>query len=78
MTTVLTHEQKEERAGLALEATWEIESIAGLLQRELPTEADSMYLKSLVRRLQELNSAAMSLLGEADFPTETLRKTIQI
>lgn len=71
-----TIKQKLERMDTALEATWEIEAVAGCLLREIPTDADSLHLRCLLRRIHKLNSTIMSLMGDDNHPTEDLRKIV--
>jgi len=59
-----TSEQKAERLSAALQCTYEIESIAIHLNDHLPTEPEYMFLRSLVLRIFDLNSVAMSALDK--------------
>lgn len=72
----LTPAQMCARMETALEATWEIEAVTGCLLREIPTDADSLHLGSLLRRVHQLNGAIMSLMGDDNHPTEDLRKIV--
>lgn len=57
-------EEKAQRLSCALEATYEIESISRHLAQNLPDDdVDQLFLRSLVLRLHQLNSIAMSVLG---------------
>lgn len=60
----LSAEQKAERLDAALQCAYEIESIAIHLNDHLPTEPEYMFLRSLVLRIFELNSVAMSALDK--------------
>lgn len=62
----LTPEQKAKREELALFATYEIEAITTRLRDNLPTEREYLHLRSMVLRVLELNSVAMSVLGGDD------------
>lgn len=76
--TTLTLEQKAKREELALFATYEIEAITTHLRDNLPTEAEYGYLRCMVLRILELNSAAMSVLGgEDDIETAKLRRVVE-
>ncbi|MCT9810146.1 hypothetical protein N0K08_05850 [Acidovorax sp. Be4] len=57
-------EQQAERLGAALRCTYEVESIAMHLNDNLPTEPEYMFLRSLVLRIFDLNSVAMSALDK--------------
>lgn len=60
----LSNEQKAERLDAALQCAYEIESIAIHLNHHLPTEPEYMFLRSLVLRIFDLNSVAMSVLDK--------------
>lgn len=74
-----TAKQRAERDELALFCTYEIESIGMHLRAHLPTEPEYLFLRSMVLRVIELNSAAMSVLGgEDDRTTEELRRVLEM
>lgn len=59
-----SRDQEAERLGAALRCTYEVESIAIHLNDHLPTEPEYMFLRSLVLRMFDLNSVAMSALDK--------------
>lgn len=62
----LTAEDKSTRLQLAFDATAEIEGITVLLKEVLSTDLDSLPIRALVRRVHELNSVIMSVVGGED------------
>ena len=57
--------EKAERQQAALSATFEMDAIARHLNGELPMEQpEYQHLRSLVVRIQQLNSVVMSVLGD--------------
>jgi len=71
--------QRAERDELALSCVEEIESISVHLRSNLPNESEYLFLRSMVLRVIELNSVAMSVLsGEDDRTTEELRRVLEM
>lgn len=67
----------EARKKLALEATYEIESIARVLNKNLAmTEADA-FARSMVLRVHQLNALVMGVLGDDTTELEELQETLQ-
>lgn len=62
--TPFTPEQQAERLDAALRCAYEVESIAMHLNAHLPTEPEYLFLRSMVLRILDLNSVAMSALGD--------------
>jgi hypothetical protein len=52
------------RAFLALQASWEIESIAKMVHNHIEGDAENLVYLTLMRRCKKLNSLIMSALGE--------------
>lgn len=75
--TELTVEQKSERAGLALQGTWEIEALTELALEKLPNELETKAIRLMLRRVLALNSAMMSALDGDTEPIEELRAVIE-
>lgn len=70
-------EEQAQRLSCALEATYEIESISRHLAQNLPDDADQLFLRGLVLRLNQLNSIAISVLGNDDSrDTNEMQKTL--
>ena len=60
----------EPKRAVVLEASYEIESICGLLQRELKRiNGEDLALRSLVLRAKALNSVVMSTLTGEELPS---------
>ena len=58
-------QEQSERQRAALSATFEMDAIARHLNGELPMEQpEYQHLRSLVVRIQQLNSVVMSVLGD--------------
>jgi hypothetical protein len=75
---VMTVDEMQERADIALEATWEIDACIRLLRQELPTEAEHLALTGLARRIEDLTSVVMSVLGRDDErKTQELHKVVR-
>ncbi len=75
-----TTAQKEatERQALALQATYEADSILVHLLENLPTEQEYLYLGALVRRVEVLNGTVMSILdGGLGTTIEDLRRVVK-
>jgi len=73
----LTPAQKRDRASLALNATYEIEVVLDMLKRGLPADVNCLGLAVLIRRVQDLNSVAMSVWGGDDTrPTDEMRTVV--
>lgn len=70
----------KERADLALQATYEMETLIGAIKREMANEdtSESEYLLPLfLRRMADINCVAMSVLGGDDGrKTEEMREVI--
>lgn len=66
----------EERAAIALKATWEISSIATLIGVAVDhlDESDLLAIKGVMKRLTYLNGLIMSVVGDPLETTEELRK----
>ncbi len=72
-----TPEEQAQRLNCALEATYEIESISRHLAQNLPNDADQLFLRGLVLRLNQLNSIAISVLGNDNSrDTDDMQKTL--
>lgn len=79
-TTILTCEQQRERLDVALDATYEIESIAIHLNACMPMEPASLFLRALVVRVLSLNGVVMSALGgedDSDRSTGEMRRIVE-
>ncbi len=70
----------KDRADLALHVAYEISELTRVIGREIDsddTAASEYLLPMLLRRLHEINSVAMSVLGSDDGrPTEEMHKVI--
>lgn len=64
MSAPYTPEQQAERLSAALRCAYEVESIAMHLNDHLPTELEYGFLRGMVLRILDLNSVAMSALGD--------------
>lgn len=66
------------KTGVALNASYEISVIVGMLQRE--SERDSsdfdILLPSMLRRIDALNDVVMSAIGAGDRNMEDLRQVV--
>lgn len=79
MSTTFTPKEQAERKKLALLGSYEIESIGMHLRDNLPTEQEYSYLRCMVLRILDLNSIAMSELGEDDSrETEEMRSVLEV
>jgi hypothetical protein len=77
--THLSDAEKQERASLALDATYEIEAVVTMVKRALPSNSDCLGIACLVRRIEDLNSVVMSVYGgDDDRSTEKLRAVVHI
>ena len=62
----LSTQEKARRLHCALEATYEIDSIARHLAKNLPSDTEQIFYRGLLLRVIELNSLAISVLGDDD------------
>lgn len=75
----LTVADKDERLRLALESSWQIEAIAGLINKELPDMAECVPLRVLVKRIDALNGVIMSALGDDENrATEEMTEVVRV
>lgn len=73
-----TPKQKAEREQLVLFSTYEIDSIGRHLVENLPTEPEWLFMRSMVLRIIELNSIAMSVTGGDDErKTTDMRRVVE-
>ncbi len=78
MSTPFTAEQQAERQGVALLASYEIESTAMHMANNLPTEPEYLYLRSMVLRVIDLSRVVMSVAGcEVESSTEEMRRIVE-
>lgn len=66
-----------EREGLALSASWEIESTAAAIAERLPDFPESKPLKTLLRRIEVLSQAQMSALSDDGAQVQDIREVIE-
>lgn len=77
MTTGV-HNLCQEQLDLALQASYESESILKQMNKCLGMEPDDSFLRAFVVRLHQLNSLQMLALSGADFAaTDGLRQTLE-
>jgi hypothetical protein len=67
---------EEERADLALAASWEVEVVALAALESLPADTDNLAARALLRRLLELGRIQMGALGDAQETTAALRRRL--
>lgn len=61
------------RAELALQASWEIESIANMVHDHIEGDVENLVYLTLMRRCKKLNSLIMSALGESETSVSQLQ-----
>ena len=67
-----------DRAALALEASWEIESIAKMVHDQLDDGgAENLVYRTLMRRCKKLNSLIMSALGDPNMADGELKAILE-
>lgn len=68
-----------ERQLVALSATWEIAELTRVLREAMPQHDDQSHfmVRGISARIEDLNSAIMSALGEPDMKTERLRAEVE-
>lgn len=65
-----------DRAGIALQASWEIEGIADLVHANMTTDVENLVHRALLRRCKRLSSVIMSALGEPAMDCATLESML--
>lgn len=65
-----------DRAYIALQASWEIESIAEIVHDHMGLDAENLVHRTLLRRCRRLSSIIMSALGESGIDCATLENML--